>query len=704
MATLVLTTVGGAIGGPIGAALGALAGQAIDRRLLAPPARQGPRLTELALQTSTYGTQIPRVFGTMRVAGTVIWSTDLIETRARRRGGKGQPATASYSYAASFAVALSARPVLRVGRIWADGKLLRGAAGDWKSATGFRLHRGDEDQAADPLIASLSNPTPAHRGIAYAVFEELQLADFGNRIPSLTFEVTADERAVPVGAIARELGAGAIVGEGPTATVDGFAAAGSGVAGALETLAQAAGAWFVPQGGGLAMRDAAAGPATVLDADVAQEMVRGTIDAVPLSLSLSHYDAARDYQIGRQLARRPGAGHGHLAIELPAALSAAQARRIADAALLARETARVRRRVTADIGSIGVAPGDPVRVAGETGDWRVTQASVEGMQVTLDLVPVAAGVTARPADAGRPILEADHPAGRTVLEVFELPPLDDALPDVPQLLIAAAGTEAGWRGAALSISRDGIAWEDAGATAPPAIIGMLDLPVRATTAALTDHAETLTVVFAHDDVGLEPAGAAALAGGANLALLGDELIQFADAARLSPRRWRLSGLWRGRRGTAVAAHDAGARFVLIERATLVALPLADASRPVSVSASGIGDGVNAATRTVAPTRLSVAPPAPVHLRAHRDTAGGLRASWIRRSRRGWRWEDGVDVPLVEERETYRVVVDQAGTIREWIVDTPAFALAAGGIGAGPATVSVRQIGTLAPSPAATITI
>ena len=41
--------------------------------------------------------------------------------------------------------------------------------------------------------------TPAHRGIAYAVFEQLQLADFGNRIPSLTFEVIADEAPVRVG-------------------------------------------------------------------------------------------------------------------------------------------------------------------------------------------------------------------------------------------------------------------------------------------------------------------------------------------------------------------------------------------------------------------------------------------------------------------------------------------------------------------------
>lgn len=84
MATLVLTAVGTVIGGPIGGAIGSIVGQAIDRATwAAPKPRQGPRLVELGVQTSSYGTQIPKVFGTMRMAGCVIWSTDLIERRCK---------------------------------------------------------------------------------------------------------------------------------------------------------------------------------------------------------------------------------------------------------------------------------------------------------------------------------------------------------------------------------------------------------------------------------------------------------------------------------------------------------------------------------------------------------------------------------------------------------------------------------------------
>ncbi|NUT00730.1 MAG: hypothetical protein HOP96_07125, partial [Sphingomonas sp.] len=59
MATLALNAVGTALGGPIGGAIGSLVGQSIDRSLFGPGPRQGPKLNDLSVQTSSYGTQIP---------------------------------------------------------------------------------------------------------------------------------------------------------------------------------------------------------------------------------------------------------------------------------------------------------------------------------------------------------------------------------------------------------------------------------------------------------------------------------------------------------------------------------------------------------------------------------------------------------------------------------------------------------------------
>src|SRR3546814_18015569 len=71
----------------------------------------------------------------------------------------------------------------------------------------FRWYDGSEDQAADPLIASALGiaSASAFRGLAYVVFEELELGAFGNRIPSLTFAVEAAAGSIDAGRIGDEL-------------------------------------------------------------------------------------------------------------------------------------------------------------------------------------------------------------------------------------------------------------------------------------------------------------------------------------------------------------------------------------------------------------------------------------------------------------------------------------------------------------------
>ena len=704
MATLVLTTVGGAIGGPVGAALGAIAGQAVDRRVLAPRSREGPRLSELKVQTSSYGTQIPKVFGRMRVAGCVIWATDLIEQRGTTRGGKGQGSVTSYSYAASFAVALSARPIAGVGRIWADGKLLRGAAGDWKAQTGFRLHLGGEAQAVDPLIAGAvgGGAVPAHRGLAYAVFELLQLADFGNRIPSLTFEVIADAGAVSVGRIAREIGAGALVGEGPGDLVHGYAASGDTIAGAAETLATVSGGWFASRGAGVALTNRV-DAAVALDARTVSR-TRQPIDRVPASVQVSHYDPARDYQIGVQRAVRAGGGTRGEELPVAAVLVADEAKALALSTLLTRERMREARQVVADPRAIALAPGDAVRVGDEPAVWRVTRSSVEGVRVTLDLMPLSAGVAARVADAGQVLASPDVAIGRTVVAAFELPPTGEEAWTSPRLAIAAAGDAPGWRQAAVEVSRDeGATWEAIGGSAAPAVIGRTLAPVRRGSATLVDRASVIDVALLHDCMALASADVAAIGRGANLALLGDEVIQFAGAEQIAPARWCVSMLGRGLNGSESRDHPAGTRLVLLDRDSLL-MPATGVLRvgdSVRVNARGVGDVDAPATTETIVTGRSVAPLAPVHLRWAADADGGARVTWVRRSRLGWRWTQG-EVPLAEEREAYRVTVTSAVGLRVTAVAEPAISITEKEVAGGGVRVAVSQIGTVATSSEAVI--
>jgi hypothetical protein len=207
MASIILaaagSSIGGAVGGTflgisaatIGGAVGSLAGAAIDSWLvasMAPTQRiAGQRLDTLQITSSTEGAVIPRVYGRMRVGGNIIWATDFREeTRTTEQGGGkggggGGTEVTEYFYFASFAVALCEGPITGIGRIWADGKLMS------LDGVTMRVHVGDEDQAPDPFIAAKmgASNTPAYRGTAYVVFEELPLERYGNRLPQLSFEV-----------------------------------------------------------------------------------------------------------------------------------------------------------------------------------------------------------------------------------------------------------------------------------------------------------------------------------------------------------------------------------------------------------------------------------------------------------------------------------------------------------------------------------
>ncbi len=113
-------------------------------------------------------------------------------------------------------------------------------------------------------------------------------------------------------------------------------------------------------------------------------------------------------------------------------------------------------------------------------------------------------------------------------------------------------------------------------------------------------------------------------------------------------------------------------------------------------ASGIGDGGGPVAAACAISGASVRPPSPAQLRlATVDGAPLLR--WTRRSRAGFRWIDGGDVPLVEEAEAYRVTIAPlAGAARDLTLAAPDCPLESGEAVSG-TTIDVRQIGTFGES-------
>ncbi len=202
MATLVLSAVGAAAGAQfggaalglsgavIGRAVGATVGRVIDQRLLGLGSRavEHPGIDRLRITGAGEGLPLPRIWGRMRVAGHIIWASNFEEHRGRSRrtkGGLGPRVNEQARYSVNLAIALCEGEILGIGRVWADGEEIS------PDDLNIRVYTGSEDQLADPKIEAIEGTgrAPAYRGTAYVMMEDLDLGQFGNRIPGFSFEV-----------------------------------------------------------------------------------------------------------------------------------------------------------------------------------------------------------------------------------------------------------------------------------------------------------------------------------------------------------------------------------------------------------------------------------------------------------------------------------------------------------------------------------
>ncbi len=216
--------VGWFVGYPmLGAAIGGMIGGAIDPPK--GPKIEGPRLSDLSQQTASFGVVLPRIYGSCAVHGNVFWieNNSLKETsktsEAGGKGGGGGAETTEYLYSATFGLALCEGEIAAIGRIWINGKLYyHGGSADlgtiaasalaaspmtmksgdlpegmdsWSASGGFTLYRGAADQQPAPRMQATLGAanTPAYRGVAWILFEDLPLKDYGNTLVGAQIKV-----------------------------------------------------------------------------------------------------------------------------------------------------------------------------------------------------------------------------------------------------------------------------------------------------------------------------------------------------------------------------------------------------------------------------------------------------------------------------------------------------------------------------------
>lgn len=691
MATLVLTAVGSAIGGPIGSAVGSIIGQQIDQAIFGGGSREGPRLKELSVTTSSYGQPIPRHFGRMRVAGSVIWSTELQESSKKEGGGKGKPSVKTYSYSASFAVALSSTPIARVGRIWADGNLLRGANDDLKVGGEMRAYLGNGDHPVDPVIAAdRGADAPAFRDSAYVVFEDLQLADFGNRIPALTFEVFAPNDA--------SVSLSQIVPQSTETSSDillrnarGYSDEGGAVGAALTAIERVFPLACATTGKGLSFASEEALPASIPvlpeqqspnkgeDAQTRQQMRGAGLGSEPLALR--YYDEQRDYQPGvqRALGRRPDGRESM--IDLPAAMTASGARELANS-----NAHRARwndERVTWRVAELDpdVRAGSVVRLPNANGFWRVRSWEWfdRGVELGLQRLPPPLDAVFA-SDAGTANTPLDLAATQTLIDAIEVPLGGGSNPNNPTLLLAATSSGPGWHGASVYVEQGSTLAEIGSTGSRRATSGILSEALGPSASALFEPSASVTVDLPAQDLGFTGTDISGIAMGENRLLVGGEVLQFLHADRTGPVSWKLTGLLRGRAGTEDAAmlgHAIGTSVVRLDESVEPLDPeQVPSSSTTRIAAIGQADSepVYANLRNAG---LSRRPPMPVGARKIERADESWDLCWIRRARGQWRWPETGGVPLVEEDEEYIVGFGPTDNPHAaWITSTPTISFSA----------------------------
>lgn len=664
------------------------------------------KANDLSIQTASQGAVIKKGYGTTQVTGNIIWGTKFTEhvhhESSGGKGGGGGSDVTTYSYSCSFAVMISEGPISKLVRVMADGN-------DFPlDDIDYRLYYGTEDQNPDDFMESIEGvgKVPAYRGMAYILFRNLPLKDYGNRIPTLTFLVTYPVNSLKsiVKEISTEAGLEETIDfttEGLTdMTVDGYSRDGGTTFREQIQQLQAvktfdAGERFgivtfrtrdfnnvipIPSGDiGAYENDR---PSEPIDITRADEM------DLPLSLSITYVSKDADYAQGQQTAKRLiTSAKDEKSINTNIVLTDSAARAITEQKLMEAWEGRTTNNFTLPLKYGYVMPLDVLELTmpNGTGYKLVYVTKVQfgkpGLNVITgsDVHSSIYSLASRAVDG--PIEDIITVAGPVNTNIMDIPKLPIDTNSSDDYVYLATGSVTNFGANVFNSPDSGATYTYVMSNDNNAVCGSSLSVLHDASPFVWDRSGSVIVNL---DVGtLENHSKADLLNYANAAILGDEIIQFMSAELIDTDTYKLTVLLRARNGTEqyTGSHKIGERFVLLSSQKITVLPITNTYWYTQMLYK-VGPrnesilGPDYQSINFVPQGIIKKPWAPCHLKTDRQD-GTWTVSWTRRTRKDGAWKDYSDVPLSESQEIYEVEIlsGTGGILKTFTTNTPKFSYA-----------------------------
>jgi hypothetical protein len=410
--------------------------------------------------------------------------------------------------------------------------------------------------------------------------------------------------------------------------------------------------------------------------------MRAQDSELPTALTLGFTDAEADFrQAAVRVAVASPSGERVASAEIAAGLSRAQAVHRAEVMLNEARAGRATIEFALPPSRLDVEPGDVATVDGRP--YRLRRIT-DGRMRAVEAVAVEPAIylgAPRPSRGGTKPVPAF--AGPPLAIVMDLAAVSAGTPVLQRLAVAADP----WPGAyTLWRSEDGGSFTAVQRIATRATVGETVTVLATGPLWRFDRAGSVEVTLSQG--ALESVAPEAALTGANLVAIeapgqGWEILSYTTASLIAAGRWRLSGLLRGLAGSEVFASvvkPLGSRVVILDGGVADLATGAEwLNRTISYRLSPEGrDHADpmAVAFTATAGAIALKPLSPVRLMARRE-AGGVRFSWIRRTRFGGDNWELAEVPLNEETEAYAVDVLSGTTLKRRLRVTSPTALYAG---------------------------